>query len=264
MYQEENSFYNEKNFGYFNFREDSNEFSRKLDYDQSKDLIGERKDFIFDKGEDFSLNNKEDSFIQNLPIPEKIKKEKKFLTEKKELKRKGKVKDINRKKKSNNKKHSWDRNDNLKLLLRRHINTFLINLGNDAVNKIFRGKIYFRQIKSKIKKIKKKELKYKDIFALHISKKNKGLVTDESTNEQELKKIDNNHMELIEFFEQDLSDIIELYYKINKEICNNKIKFKTLEINLSDKTKTFHNLLEKDKYRIKKDKLLWIIDQDYI
>ena len=71
-------------------------------------------------------------------------------------------------------------------------------------------------------------------------------------------------MELIEFFEQDLSDIIELYYKINKEICNNKIKFKTLEINLSDKTKTFHNLLEKDKYRIKKDKLLWIIDQDYI
>ena len=74
----------------------------------------------------------------------------------------------------------------------------------------------------------------------------------------------NIYDELNEFFKQKCSEIIERYYKKNKEESNNIFEFKTLKINLSDKTKTFYNLLEKDKYRIIKNQLFDILKKVYL
>ena len=238
-------------------------------------FISQDNSRIIDFEENISLNKESNISIQesaadgdeetiSMIIPAYISKKSKFNIETKELKRKRKSKDN---KNSKNKIHTWKALDNLKNKLRVHINQFLINLGNDAVNSYLKDKkTYFKEIFSELKrkKINKNELRYKNIFNLRISKKNKGKgsITDESTNKEVLDEVC-KYSELNEFFEQKLSDVIELYER-DKEKFNNIFEYKSLKIKLSDNTKTFYNLLEEDRYRIIKDKLLNILDQNYI
>ena len=190
-----------------------------------------------------------------------------FIVEKKIKKNRGRVSS-----KKSRKIHEGKAPYNLEKLLRRHLFNFFINFGNDSINSYFgiSGKIYKKHFKaidsqSKIKKLKKSlgNLLFSEIFSLKISKKNKGKITDESTNKEQLNRF-LQYDELNEFFKQKCSEIIERYYNKNKEESNNIFEFKTLKINLSDKTKTFYNLLEKDKYRIIKNQLLDILKKVYL
>ena len=63
----------------------------------------------------------------------------------------------------------------------------------------------------------------------------------------------NEYNEKLKEFDNSIKNLKEFVSKMkeNMEKANQKvIEFKTLKINLSDKTKTFYNLLEKDYYQI--------------
>lgn len=261
MIQEENI----QTSDYFKLSHDSYSSSEILNFQEGDASM---IDIILDDN-DNKNNEKMDEEASIVPNHQ-IEKKKKvfFLIEQQTLKKNGCK--SNPEKKSKKKVHSHEADDNVKTKSGIHFSNFLIHLGNDTVNSYFdnrKKKKYFKNIKSCLKRsIFKKplnELKYKDIFSLKLSKKNKGKITDESTNLNEYENICKIPL-LKEFFEQKYSDVLENYYKKNKEETNNIFEYKTLKIKLSKETKTFYNLLEIDKNKLIKEKFLKNINQDYL
>ena len=168
----------------------------------------------------------------------------------------------------NKKIHSSDLYDNIKIKIKRHYISYLIGLANDAVKCILLNESNIRLFldiisKRKIQLFKPNELqvlKYKDIFSFEVSKKNKGKIKDGQTNEETYFSIINKSPLLKEFFDQSYLDVLEKYYY--KDL--RKINFKGQNITLSEKTKTFSNLLDKDNNRIAKDRFEFIINNVFI
>ena len=143
--------------------------------------------------------------------------------------------------------HSNDSSDNILDKLKSHFISFLISQANDVANIYYKTVIYHELFK-KIKYLEKlkynptqiRKLKYKDIFNLKISRKNKGIIEKDSTNKDIYDDICNNSILLKEFFEQNYLDVFnDVYYKDKREYY-----FKGLKIKLSDRTKTFKDLLK--------------------
>ena len=143
--------------------------------------------------------------------------------------------------------HSKDSSDNILGKLKSHFISFLISQANDVANIYYKTVIYHELFK-KIKYLEKlkynptqiRKLKYKDIFNLKISRKNKGIIEKDSTNKDIYDDICNNSILLKEFFEQNYLDVFnDVYYKDKREYY-----FKGLKIKLSDRTKTFKDLLK--------------------
>ena len=144
--------------------------------------------------------------------------------------------------------HSKDSSDNILGKLKSHFISFLISQANDVANIYYKTVIYHELFK-KIKYLEKlkynptqiRKLKYKDIFNLKISRKNKGIIEKDSTNKDIYDNICDNSILLKEFFEQNYLDVFnDVYYKDKREY-----NFKGLKIKLSNRTKTFQDLLNK-------------------
>ena len=144
--------------------------------------------------------------------------------------------------------HSKDSSDNILGKLKSHFISFLISQANDVANIYYKTVIYHELFK-KIKYLEKlkynptqiRKLKYKDIFNLKISRKNKGIIEEDSTNKDVYDNICNNSILLKEFFEQNYFDVFNVVYYKDKREYN----FKGLKIKLSNRTKTFQDLLNK-------------------
>ena len=166
------------------------------------------------------------------------------------------------------KEHSWDSSDLLKNKLQRNYITYLINLANDVTNNHLSNKkyvIYFKDIKyaEKIKTIKRDDLvklQYKDIFEFQISQKNKGINKKGKTNKDIYDLICKESSLLKEFFDKRYLEVFENYYLTNKR----SIIYKGINIILSEKTKTFENLLNKDRNVLAKSKINDIIENLYL
>ena len=155
--------------------------------------------------------------------------------------------------------HSKTDDDNVLIKIQVHFLTFLINITNDLIEPYFQAKkknIFFRQINYDDKKTitlehisQLKRSSIKDILQMKISpkcrnygedynKKNYNYILEKINNDKDLEWINNffnlNYLELFEKY----------YYTYNKR---NNIYFQDNKINFSKKTKTFYNLLEKNK-----------------
>ena len=155
--------------------------------------------------------------------------------------------------------HSKTDDDNVLIKIQVHFLTFLINITNDLIEPYFQAKkknIFFRQINYDDKKTitlehisQLKRSSIKDILQMKISpkcrnygedynKKNYNYILEKINNDKDLEWINNffnlNYLELFEKY----------YYTYNKR---NNFYFQDKKINFSKKTKTFYNLLEKNK-----------------
>ena len=155
--------------------------------------------------------------------------------------------------------HSKTDDDNVLIKIQVHFLTFLINITNDLIEPYFQAKkknIFFRQINYDDKKTitlehisQLKRSSIKDILQMKISpkcrnygedynKKNYNYILEKINNDKDLEWINNffnlNYLELFEKY----------YYTYNKR---NNFYFQGQKINFSKKTKTFYNLLEKNK-----------------
>lgn len=170
--------------------------------------------------------------------------------------------------KPNKRIHHWDSFDLISNKLQVHYLSYLVNLANDITNIVLKNKDYKKYFLDiiharKIKLFTKRELKtlkYKDIFMFIVSKKNPGIIIKGQTNEENYINICNKSSLLKEFFEQSYLDIFNDYYLNDIRIIN----FKGLNVILSEKTKTFENLINKDSNRMAKDRFQVIIDKNYI
>ena len=155
--------------------------------------------------------------------------------------------------------HGKTDDDNVLTKLQTHFLKFLINVCNDIIGpylKEEKNNKYFRQINYKIKKNitadhinALKSCKIKDIFKMEISKKyreydkdnNKQVydfICDKANKNEKLRWI-------INFFEMNYLDFFENYYYTDKR--RNYFSFQNNKINFSEKTKSFYNLLEKNR-----------------
>ena len=151
--------------------------------------------------------------------------------------------------------HSKTDDDNVLIKIQVHFLTFLINITNDLIEPYFQAKkknIFFRQINYDDKKTitlehisQLKRSSIKDILQMKISpkcrnygedynKKNYNYILEKINNDKNLEWINN-------FFNLNYLELFEKYYK------RNNFYFQGQKINFSKKTKTFYNLLEKNK-----------------
>ena len=151
--------------------------------------------------------------------------------------------------------HSKTDDDNVLIKIQVHFLTFLINITNDLIEPYFQAKkknIFFRQINYDDKKTitlehisQLKRSSIKDILQMKISpkcrnygedynKKNYNYILEKINNDKDLEWINN-------FFNLNYLELFEKYYK------RNNFYFQDKKINFSKKTKTFYNLLEKNK-----------------
>lgn len=184
-----------------------------------------------------------------------------FFKTKKVLKR-GRKKSVNvdiNSHKPKRKIHCKTDDDNVLIKIQVHFLTFLINITNDVIEPYFQAKkknIYFRQINYDYKKnitidhiSELKSCAIKDILQKEISpkcrnygkdynKNNYDYILEQINKDKELNWINNFfNMNYLELFEK-------YYYTYNKK---NYFYFQDKKINFSKKTKTFYNLLEKNK-----------------
>ena len=184
-----------------------------------------------------------------------------FFKTKKVLKR-GRKKSVNvdiNSHKPKRKIHCKTDDDNVLIKIQVHFLTFLINITNDVIEPYFQAKkknIYFRQINYDYKKnitidhiSELKSCAIKDILQKEISPKcrnygkdynnnNYDYILEQINKDKELNLINNFfNMKYLEIFEK-------YYYTYNKK---NYFYFQDKKINFSKKTKTFYNLLEKNK-----------------
>ena len=155
--------------------------------------------------------------------------------------------------------HGKTDDDNVLTKLQTHFLKFLINVCNDIIEpylKEEKNNKYFRQINYKIKKNitadhinALKSCKIKDIFKMEISKKYREydkdnniqvyyFLCDKANKNEKLRWI-------INFFEMNYLDFFENYYYTDKR--RNYFSFQNNKINFSEKTKSFYNLLEKNR-----------------
>ena len=148
--------------------------------------------------------------------------------------------------------HDGSAFDNLQTKIQVHFFTFIVNISNDALKTEFGKNIEYnfknisyeikRKVnyevcddykKSNIRKILENEISSK--YKCHKKNNNILLVND----------VCNRSSWLNEFFNLNYLDIFELYYNDEEEL--KKIPFKGKDIILSNKTKSFYDLLEKNK-----------------
>ena len=128
----------------------------------------------------------------------------KFLTYKRRLSKKSKSENT-----TNKRIHSWDDPDNIKRILQVHYLTFLIDFANDITKGVLfneENNIKFFQIEYEIKKKLSNHkifigLKYKDIFELSLSPKNKGNINKYENNHYTYTFVCKKSSLLEEFFE---------------------------------------------------------------
>ena len=187
----------------------------------------------------------------------------KFITKKISNKKRGRSC-----KKKSNKIHSKNDLDNVQTKIQRYFLNYLINRANSITNIVLDEKIntkHFLRISDKEKiniftPAKMKKLKYKDIFRLKISKKNKGLkeiYQDGMTNKNNYDDICHKSPILKDYFEQGYLDVFRKNYYINRD----EFDFNGKNYILSNQT--YKYLLEKNKDTEQKI-FEYIIKRDYI
>ena len=150
------------------------------------------------------------------------------------------------------KEHSSSTYDNLQLKIQVHFQNFLINLSNDALSTEF-GMDHkfgrFQNIKYSEKKnisldnfYKFQSLPIKNIIQKEITKKFKYL--NKYNNKLILDSINQKSEWLQNFFNLKYIELFELYYNKGKKL--NKIVINKKDIILSEKTKTFYDLIQKN------------------
>ena len=164
------------------------------------------------------------------------------------------------------KTHKASDKDNVKRKEKVSLMTFGINLANDFKNSCIgldEKSQNFLQIdynikkniiKEKIEELTQKGYQYKRLFELEISAKNLGCkctknkikIKPKISNLEIYNNLVQEHPQLKEFFEQDFINILKDYYLLNKSNSNNQFYYKNYVINISPKTKTFCDLLEKN------------------
>ena len=187
----------------------------------------------------------------------------KFLTYKHRLSKKSKSENT-----TNKRIHFWDDPDNIKRILQVHYLTFLIDFANDITKGVLfneENNIKFFQIEYEIKRTLSNHkkfigLKYKDIFEYHLSLKNKGNINKYENNHYTYSFVCEKSSLLEEFFEKSYLEIFRDYYLKDKRVIN----FNGLEILLSEKTKTFNDLLNKDDNKLAEGVFNLIIDDLYL
>ena len=187
----------------------------------------------------------------------------KFLTYKRRLSKKSKSENT-----TNKRIHFWDDPDNIKRILQVHYLTFLIDFANDITKGVLfneENNIKFFQIDYEIKKTLSNHkifigLKYKDIFEYHLSQKNKGNINKYENNHDTYSFVCKKSSLLEEFFEKSYLEIFKEYYFKDKRVIN----LNGLEILLSEKTKTFNDLLNKDDNKLAEGVFNLIIDDLYL
>ena len=172
-----------------------------------------------------------------------------FLVERKYINKKR-----GRKAKEKSKKkiiHTNDKEDNLLIKIQIHFFNFIINFCNDCLKKEnHQSKEFFQKINYENKRDVKfsyfsslKKAKIKDLLKMNISIKNKKYKN--SYNRTLLEKIQSSSPSLSKLSEMNYLELFEIYY--NKGNPLDKIVFENLNVNLSEKTKTFYNLIDKNK-----------------
>ena len=166
-------------------------------------------------------------------------------------KRGRKEKEVTNKKKSN-KYHSSDDFDNIQRKIQVHFFNFLIGLANDILKTFFGKKntFCFKDIKYNLKKIVNlkyveylKQCKYADIIQMKISPKNKKF--GENENKNIYSKACDNSEGLKNIFDTNYLYIFQkYYYNITKN--DKSIDLDGVKIRLSQKTKGYYDLLEKN------------------
>ena len=186
----------------------------------------------------------------------------KFLTHKRCLPKNSKGENT-----TNKRIHSWDDPDNIKRILQVHYLTFLIDFANDITKGVLFKEGYnikFFQLDYKDKKVSDYKkfigLKYKDIFEFRLSSKNKGNINKYENNHENYLFVSKKSSLLEEFFEKSYLEIFRDYYLKDKRVIN----FNGLEILLSEKTKTFNDLLNKGNNKLAEDVFNSIIDDLYL
>ena len=215
---------------------------------QTQNTSKKSENAIEGKKENSSLTKKDSKNIKSI----------KFITHK-----------TRRVKNPNEIKHKFDDEDNLTVRTKINFNNFLISLANDASNTIFKNHIpkdYFKKLdyndNRKLSQIEEK--KYRNIFELKISKKNKGIIGElydkENYNNEIYKNIAKNSPLLEDFFDKSYLDLFENYYYKNIR----EFDFEDVHFKLSKNTKTYKDLLEKGKNSSVEYKFENVINKKYL
>lgn len=215
---------------------------------QTQNTSKKSENAIEGKKENSSLTKKDSKNIKSI----------KFITHK-----------TRRVKNPNEIKHKFDDEDNLTVRTKINFNNFLISLANDASNTIFKNHIpkdYFKKLdyndNRKLSQIEEK--KYRNIFELKISKKNKGIIGElydkETYNNEIYKNIVKNSPLLENFFDKSYLDLFENYYYKNIR----EFDFEDVHFKLSKNTKTYKDLLEKGKNSSVEYKFENVINKKYL
>jgi hypothetical protein len=142
--------------------------------------------------------------------------------------------------------------DNIQRKIQVHFITFLIKLANDTIKTILGNKVknHFRDIKYGIKKIVNhdyveylKKVNYSDILQMVISPKNKKY--DENSNKKLYKKLIEESDLFKKIFDKEYLYIMQKYY-LELKGNETEIDFDGIKIKLSNKTKPFPHLLQKN------------------
>ena len=243
---------------------------KELSYMPKKDFINDMletgadsKDFEKAYIEVFQSNinsNTNDLELEENKVENHLPNKKKFIV--KEYQNRGRKKDLLKRKRETH--HKTD-DDNVTIKLQVHFFVFLINLSNDILNSSIKTKDYaenninFRQIqykyKSNITKEYVKQLKryqIKDILQKEIScKGNKYKINYNKINYEKITKLISKDKSLFwikNFFDMNYLKVFQEYYSIDKNrnyfVISDNLSDK--EINISENTKPFYNLLEKN------------------
>jgi len=166
--------------------------------------------------------------------------------------------------------HNNTQEDNLLTKIQTHFFTFVIDFCNDALKDEYENcKGYFKNINHASKStvnynytIELKNSSIKDLLKMDISKKYKRC--PKSYNRELLKTIEDSSPSLSELFEMSYLELFKFYYNKGKPL--DKIVYKNKKINLSDKTKSksFSNLIDKNKHKHLENYLIDITEKVYI
>ena len=270
MYNQRDIIFINENFDFLNKEELS--FNIYNDKDNYSDIGNPFKSDVDDKiyipDIDIQLNKKENNSIkfENKKIT--------FLTKKK--KNPGRKPLSNKK---NLKKHSKDESKNILKKILTHFINFLINFSNDAVktelNEIQSKDIFLyishkEKINIKLKANNTSQIQLKQIFDFPISLKNLGINPKKGKCNIDFlhnKKVYEKNKELcpnlIEFFEQNIFDIFQNYFCLDKTIIKNVVYFKDIKIILSPKTKTFYDFLQRKDNINMRNTIIKVVNKTY-
>lgn len=280
----DNSFNNDINFENENFLDLSESKIENNNVQSYESFMEKDEDNIFEiLYNNLGLNSEINSGYRLSSLKENNKEEEKEESNKKKIvkftttkilkKKRGRTPNSKPKKLN---EHTKDDNDNILKKIRVNFVSFLITLANDAIKAESTGieyKNFFRPILHKVKcKIKNYDilkLKYQNIFTDYtispnrgIKKKNEKYVSNnEETNKKNYEHICKEFPSLKNFFEQNMLDIFKNYYCKNKNDINNMFDFEGVKINISSKTKTFYDLLDKKENKNSKNKFIKIINR---